>query len=647
MINRLSLSQKIALIPVGIVLLMVLMIWSSNHSLTGVQQKTKAFSQEVEPSARLAGDLSVNALQRLVLQSHFSETEAPALLEQYQQLAEQAKQLEQSPHLRGFSDAAQITANSELLDQHFVEGLVPLLAEISQLESRVLRDVVPQTLAKLSDIHATLDITSSGMLPSLTVNLANHIQAASIALMSHLNRQDSRSKDRFYLELFGAQNTLLDLIKGLNRERHQQWIQLVEQQVQLFADSADRLFDLVEQQQLLKDDLLNPAAEQVVAAASNTLQQQWQMVSQSSSAISEQLQQTAWTNMAFGLSIVVISLVMGLIITRLIRQPVVAMVQAMQAIAQGDGDLTQRLVVKGRDELAQLASAFNQFIALLQTTVTNINQHVAELNGAAEQLNTLAQQSKTQMGEQQRVVSEVSGHIGQLSQGFSEVADLVRNADSSAVSINQASEQGSQLTQSATSEIKQLVAQVDGASEDMRELAKNSKDASKILEVINSIAEQTNLLALNAAIESARAGEHGRGFAVVADEVRNLAMQTRGSTEQIEQMMSDLVKGAEKTEIQMREGRSQASSSFELMSEMQGSVTQTHELASHITGLLDEVSGACDTQLNTSETVVNEMQGMESGAQRSLEGTEHTALQAEKVGQLSHQIQASIANFKV
>ncbi|MDO6574994.1 methyl-accepting chemotaxis protein, partial [Staphylococcus pasteuri_A] len=124
-------------------------------------------------------------------------------------------------------------------------------------------------------------------------------------------------------------------------------------------------------------------------------------------------------------------------------------------------------------------------------------------------------------------------------------------------------EHGNQLTQSATSEIKQLVGQVDSASEDMRELAQNSKDASKILEVINGIAEQTNLLALNAAIESARAGEHGRGFAVVADEVRNLAKQTRGSTDQIEQMMGELVKGAEKTEGQMRQGRSQASASFE------------------------------------------------------------------------------------
>eukprot|EP00481_Brizalina_sp_1-RS-2013_P001323 TRINITY_DN3281_c0_g1_i1.p2 TRINITY_DN3281_c0_g1~~TRINITY_DN3281_c0_g1_i1.p2 ORF type:complete len:152 (+),score=39.59 TRINITY_DN3281_c0_g1_i1:42-458(+) len=124
----------------------------------------------------------------------------------------------------------------------------------------------------------------------------------------------------------------------------------------------------------------------------------------------------------------------------------------------------------------------------------------------------------------------------------------------------------------------------------MRELAQNSKDASKILEVINGIAEQTNLLALNAAIESARAGEHGRGFAVVADEVRNLAKQTRGSTDQIEQMMNDLVKGAEKTEGQMQQGKAQANTSFELMSEMQVSVEKTHQLVTDITRLLDDVS---------------------------------------------------------
>ncbi|WP_163133769.1 methyl-accepting chemotaxis protein [Agarivorans sp. Alg241-V36] len=647
MMDKLSLSQKIALIPSGIVLLLALMLWNSHYSLGGVEQQAEEFSSTVEPSARLAGELSVNALQRLVIQSRYSQSEDPRLLQQYQQLAEQAQSLAQSPHLANFENAEQITGNSQLLDQHFVDELVPLLAEVSDLENTVLRQLVPQALAKTADIHATLDLLNSGRLPALTVSLANHIQAASIGLMSHLNRQDSRSKDQFYLELFGAENDLIDLKKGLNREHHKAWITEVEQYVKQLSLAANSIFELLEEQQLLMNDLLNPAAEQVVQGAGDSQQTQWQILGESSHAIAQQLHQTASTSLAFGVSIVVISLILAWVITRLIRQPVVTMVQAMQAIAQGDGDLTQRLRVKGKDELAQLAAAFNQFIELLQGTVTSINQHVATLNDAASQLNQLAQQSKGQVGQQQQVVAEVSEHIGQLSQGFNEVANHVRNADQSAIAIDEASMQGNQLTQSATNEIENLVTQVDTASVDMRELAQNSKDASKVLEVINGIAEQTNLLALNAAIESARAGEHGRGFAVVADEVRNLAKQTRGSTDQIEQMMNDLVKGAEKTEGQMQQGKAQASTSFELMSEMQVSVEKTHQLVSDITRLLDDVSAACDAQLSTSETVVTEMQGIESAAQMSLEGTEQTAEQAQKVGQLSSLIQASIANFKV
>ncbi|WP_427977441.1 methyl-accepting chemotaxis protein [Agarivorans sp.] len=647
MMDKLSLSQKIALIPLGIVLLLAVMLWRGQHSLNSVEQQTADFSETIEPRARLAGALSVNALQRLVVQAQYRQTEEPQLLENYRQLAEQAKQFNSSSHLRYFENAQQISDNSQALDQHFIDDLVPSLAELSRLESAVLGQYVPQILAKSADIHATLDLANAGSLPALTVSLANHVQAASLALMRHLKRAEPRSKDQFYLQLFGAQNDLLDLQTGLNREFHQVWINQVAEQLELFTQAASRLFELLQQQQGLMNDLLEPAAEQVVTAATSSQQNQWQVLSSSSREINQHLQNTAWTNLAFGLSIVVIALLMSWVITRLIRQPVVTMVQAMQAIAQGDGDLTQRLSVKGKDEIAQLALAFNQFIDLLQSTVSSINQNVERLSFAAQQLNDLAQDSQQQVGEQQHAVATVSEHVGQLAQGFSSVAEHVRTADQSAGAIDQASLQGRQLTQAATSQIEHLVTQVDGASEDMRELAQNSQEASKILDVINSIAEQTNLLALNAAIEAARAGDHGRGFAVVADEVRNLAKKTQDSTEQIEQMMADLVSGAEKTEAQMQQGKQQASASFELMSEMQQSVQQTHHLVSNITQLLDDVSSACDTQLSTSDTVVAEMKGIESAAQRSLQGTEHTAEQAHKVGELSRLIQASIANFKV
>ncbi len=647
MMDKLSLSQKIALIPVGIVLLLAFMLWQGQRSLSSVEQQTVEFSETIEPQARLAGALSMNALQRLVTQAQYRQSENPELLQNYHRLAEQAEQLNNDPHFAEFAQAQQIRQNSQGLDKHFVEGLVPSLEEVNRLETAILAEYVPQILAKTTDIHATLDPLTAGELPALTVRLANHVQASSLALMRHLKRVEPRSKDQFYLQLFGAQNDLLDLQTGLNREFQQLWIAEVAKQLEGFTAAATRLFQLLAEQQALMDDLLEPAAEQVVMAATSSQQSQWQVLSDSSRDISQRLQTTAWTNLAFGLSIVVIALVMGWLITRLIRQPVVIMVQAMQAIAQGDGDLTQRLEVKGKDEIAQLAASFNQFIALLQTTVSSINQHVEQLNYAAQQLNLLAQESQQQVGQQQQVVAAVSQHVEQLAQGFGSVAEHVRTADKSAGAIDQASLQGRQLTQSATSEIEQLVAQVDTAAEDMRELAQNSKDAGKILEVINSIAEQTNLLALNAAIEAARAGEHGRGFAVVADEVRNLAKKTQDSTEQIEQMMSHLVGAAEKTEVQMQQGKLQANTSFELMSEMQQSVQQTHHLVSDVTRLLDDVSSACEDQLTTSDTVVDEMQGIESAAQSSLQGTEQTAEQAHKVGELSRLIQASIANFKV
>ncbi|MFM2481616.1 methyl-accepting chemotaxis protein [Celerinatantimonas sp. YJH-8] len=648
MLDKLTLGQKIAAIPGIIVILIAGMIGVSLYSLTHIELQNKQFIDVVEPGARLASDLSINTLERLQIQSQLGQSdETASLSSRYQELAEASKTYLASPHLKQFPNSEQLSANSQNLDQLFMTQQVPLQQQIQALGNELLNQLEPEALSKVADIHATLDISNAGRLPELTVRFANHLQAATIAFMRYVSDHQPRSRDRFYLELYGAQNALWDLQKNLNRDQQLVWIKQVADDLQRYQQVSQQLFQLLDQRHQLLENKVNPAAKQVLEAAQGGQQAMWQRLRQASNNTANLLNRSEFINLSFGAAIVVISLVVGGLMIRLIRRPVVAMVEAMQAIAQGNGDLTQRLAVRGQDEVAQLGSSFNQFIEMLQSTILGIHGSVQHLNDAALELSRLAQNSKEQAGEQQQSVLEVSHHIADLSQRIERVAEHVQDADESVTAIDAASKQGSELTASANHSINDLVTQLTAAEGEMQQLVEHSQNASKILDVINSIAEKTNLLALNAAIESARAGEHGRGFSVVADEVRHLAQQTQESTEQIETMMTALVKGASNTESQMNQGKLQADHSYESVVSMRDSVEQTHELVVAINSRLTQISEACQQQVETASAVVSEMNGIERIAESNTLDTEKTAEQALQVRKLSDEIQATIAHFNV
>lgn len=647
MLDRLTLGQKIAAIPVIIVIFIAVMIAIGLHSFARVEDQTRQLNDVVEPGARLASDLSVNTLRRLQVQSQLGQADTASLLSEYQALAKAGKEFLNSPHLEQFPNSQALQQNSQQLDQLFVAQQVPLQRQISQLEAQLLNQIEPEALSKVANIHATLDIANSGRLPELTVRFANHLQAATIAFMRFFNDYQQRSKDRFYLELYGAQNALWDLQLNLTREQQVRWIKQVAADLQQYQQISEQLFGLLSERYQLRTDKVDPAAKLVLSAAEGGQQAMWARLRKASDNTMGLLNQAQWSNLLFGAIIVIISLVVGGLMIRLIRRPVVMMVTAMQQIAEGEGDLTQRLIVKGKDEVAALGTAFNRFIEMLQSTVTGINNSVKQLNNASSQLSQLAHNSQSQAQQQQQSVGEVSRHINELSQRIDRVAEHVADADESANAIDVASNTGKELTATANQSINALVEQLKSAQTEMLELVKHSQNASNVLDVINTIAEKTNLLALNAAIESARAGEHGRGFSVVADEVRNLAQQTQQSTEQIDTMMNALVNGASLTEQQMMQGQTQADSSYDAVVQMRESVEQTHELVASINSRLAQISEACQLQVETAGAVVSEMDGIEQVSASNAADTEKTAQQAQIVRNLSDEIEQTVARFKV
>lgn len=231
---------------------------------------------------------------------------------------------------------------------------------------------------------------------------------------------------------------------------------------------------------------------------------------------------------------------MAVLIARSIVQPLNEVVASMKAVAEGHGDLTQRLPETGRNELASLGREFNQFINKLENVIVEVAGSVVTLSSSAEHLSNVTERTSIGIREQHKETSGVAAAISKMNETIREVADNASTAAKAAQDATSTAENGQHIIVETIKAIHDLVNEVDTASKVINKLESDSENIGSILEVIRSIADQTNLLALNAAIEAARAGEQGRGFAVVADEVRTLAHRTQSSTEEIQKMIEDL-----------------------------------------------------------------------------------------------------------
>ena len=289
----------------------------------------------------------------------------------------------------------------------------------------------------------------------------------------------------------------------------------------------------------------------------------------SANSLIDETGQFIWIVLAISIAGIIVSLLFGFLVRRSITAPVNDLVTMSKDIAQGEGDLTKRIMVAGKDELGDLSTWFNMFLKRLNNMVVEVKKHATNINVSSQEmalgnqdLSNRTHQQSTSLEETASAMEEINSIVQNNAEEAKNANEITKKAQQSVVlsrtelldtvnsSIETTQEMLKKAQQSVVDSRTEILETVDSSIETNQEMLKNlqstnssvvtameeimesSKRIEGITTLMNDIAFQTNLLALNASVEAARAGEHGKGFAVVASEVRKLAHRSsKASTE--------------------------------------------------------------------------------------------------------------------
>ncbi|SFR62107.1 methyl-accepting chemotaxis sensory transducer [Marinobacter daqiaonensis] len=343
-----------------------------------------------------------------------------------------------------------------------------------------------------------------------------------------------------------------------------------------------------------------------------------ELATKTAGAASQEAQRSIVITVAVTVAALIIAVAVFVFVLKLIIASIRELRNQLDNIAQGEGDLTQRIPVENNDDLGQLAESFNRVLANLQGMIRSIQELSGQLAEGARDLEKSAAENRDGVSRQTESITMVATAINEMQSAVEEVAGNASRAAEVTRTAQGNATRGADIVEQSAGQVRRLSQQITKAVEVIRKLSEDSDNITSVLDVIRGIAEQTNLLALNAAIEAARAGEQGRGFAVVADEVRTLAQRTQQSTENIQQMITALQTGVSDVVSVMETGSEQAAATDKLASDAETELSSILNAMTDISDVNTSVASATEQQtqvideINQSITQINDLAGESS-----------------------------------
>jgi methyl-accepting chemotaxis protein len=347
--------------------------------------------------------------------------------------------------------------------------------------------------------------------------------------------------------------------------------------------------------------------------------------------------------------IVVGLIVSGIIVALTVRQIAsqIAQVQETTEQVRQTLDLTRRIPVLGRHEMAQVATSVNALLEDFQAVVRRMKDAGSHVAHASGELSHSVARLSTAVDQQNESTSAMASSIEEMAVSITHVADSSTSAKTIAQESLANADQGGEVIEQATREMVDMAQTVQGSSRSMEALNQRTDEIGNIVGVIKEIADQTNLLALNAAIEAARAGEQGRGFAVVADEVRKLAERTTSSTNEIAEVITAIQSETHSAVADMHRVVSQVAANAEGARQAGESIRLIREGSLRVVNVSTDIASALAEQSAASELIAKQVEVISSKSEENMAAMAEAGEASAEMKRLSAEMHEMVDRFRV